>query len=78
MASMLKKTQVELELLADINMLLMVEEGIRGRICQAIYRYAKANKYVNNYDKRKITSHVFRCKQLVWMSSVPKTSYKWF
>ena len=33
-------------------MLLMVEEGIRGGICQAIYRYATPNnKYMNNYDK---------------------------
>ena len=39
----LKKTGVNLELLTDIDMLLMVEERIRGGICQAIYRYAKAN-----------------------------------
>ena len=33
-------------------MLLMVEEGIRGGICQAIFRYEKANsKYMKNYDK---------------------------
>ena len=30
MANLFKKTDVELELLADIDMLLMVEKGIRG------------------------------------------------
>ena len=30
----------------------MVEEGIRGGICHAIHRYAKANnEYMKNYDK---------------------------
>ena len=55
----LKKTGVKLELLTDIDLLLMVEKGIRGEICQAIYRYAKPNnKYMNNYDKRKIISYI--------------------
>ena len=39
----LKKTKVELDILTDIDMLLMVEKGTRGRICQAIHRHAKAN-----------------------------------
>ena len=37
----LRKTGVELGLLTDIDMLLMVEEGIRGGICNAIHTYAK-------------------------------------
>ena len=48
----LKETGINLELLTYINMLLMVENGIRGGICQATHSYAKGNnKYVNNYDK---------------------------
>ena len=54
----LKKTNVELELLTDYDMLLMVEEGIRGGICHAIQRYAKANnKYMKDYDKKKKSSY---------------------
>ena len=40
-------------------MLLMVEKGIRGGICQSIYRYAKANnKYIKGYDKNKGSSYL--------------------
>ena len=54
----LKKTNVKLELLTDYDMLLMVEEGIRGGICHAIHRHAKANnKYMKNYDKNKESSY---------------------
>ena len=52
MVSMFKKTEVKLELLKDIHMLLMTEEEIRREMCQSTHRYAKANnKYMKNYDK---------------------------
>ena len=48
----LKKACVKLELITDVDMLLMIEKGIRGGICHSIYRYAKANnKYTKIYDK---------------------------
>ena len=47
-----KKTEVKLESLTDIYMVLMVEKDIRGGICHAIYWYPKANnKFLKDYDK---------------------------
>ena len=55
----LKNTGVKLELLKDNDMLVMVEKGIRGGICHAIYRYTKANnKYIKKYDKNIESSYI--------------------
>ena len=51
--------ELNLELLTDHNMLLMVEERIRGGMCQAIHSYAKANiKYMKNKDKNIKSSYL--------------------
>ena len=55
----LKKTKVKLNHLSDIDMLLMVEKGIRGGICQSVYRYAKTDsKYMKDYVKNKESSYI--------------------
>ena len=57
--SCLKKTGVELELLNDNDRLMMYENGIRGGMCDAAYRCAKANnKYVKNFDKNVPSSYL--------------------
>ena len=55
----LKKTKIRLELLTYIDMLLMVEKGIRGGMCHAVHRYAKAsNKYMKSYGKNNESLHI--------------------
>ena len=55
----LKKTELKVDLLTNIDMLLMVGKGIRGGICHSIYQYAKANnKYMKDYDKNKESSYI--------------------
>ena len=55
----LKKTEVKLNLSTDIDMLLMVEKGIRGGICHSICGYAKANKEcMKDHEKNKESSYI--------------------
>ena len=55
----LKKTGVKLELITDYDMLLMIEIGIRGGICQETHRNAKANnKYMKIYDNNNELSYI--------------------
>ena len=54
----LKHSEVELELITDIDMYLMVEKGIRGGISMISRRYAKANdpRMGDEYDASKPTT----------------------
>ena len=50
-----KKTDVKLVLITDTEMLLIVQKGIRGGMCQSINRYVKASyNYMKDYDKKSI------------------------
>ena len=79
----LKKPDVKLELLTDVDMLLMVEKGIRGGICHAIHRYAKANnKSMKNYnnDKQESSLQYLDANNLYgWAMSqkLPVNGFKW-
>ena len=45
--------------MTDIDMLLMVEKGIRWGMCQSTHRYAEANsKYMKNHDKKIESSYL--------------------
>ena len=74
----LKKANVKLELITDYDMLLMIENGIRGGICNAIQRYAKANnKYMNDYNKNKESSYIqYLDANNLYGMAVRKIAYK--
>ena len=79
----LKKTNIELELLTDYDMLLMIEKGIRGGICHSIQRYAKGNnKYMKNYNNNDESSYI-QCLDAnnfydcAMSKKLPTNGFKW-
>ena len=64
-------------------MLLMIEKRIRGDICHAIHRHAKANnKYMKNYDKNKeslylIYLHASNLYGWAMSQKLPVIGFKW-
>ena len=52
-------TDINLELITDIDMYQMVETGLRGRVRNIANRYSKPNnKYLNDCDKNKDSSYL--------------------
>ena len=57
--AMLLYTNVELELITDVDMYLMVENGIRGGISMISQKFAKANNpYLEDHDPEQPNSYI--------------------
>lgn len=57
--AMLLKTGAKMDLISDIEIYQMLEQGIRGGLSQCSLRYAKANnKYLAEFDKNSPSSYI--------------------
>ena len=81
--AILKKAKVKIELLTDIDMVLMVENAIRGGLTQVVKKYGVANnKYLPDYDKtQKSTSLQYLDANNLYgyamIKKLPLNGFKW-
>jgi hypothetical protein len=81
--AMLRFTCVNIELITDVDMLMFVENGIRGGISQCTKRYAKANNtYMKDYDSSKQDKYLLYLDKnslYAWAmkNSLPLNGFEW-
>lgn len=81
--AMLKYTQVRIELITDVDMLLFVERGVRGGISQCSKRYAKANnKYMSEFEANETSNFLMYLDANnlyghAMMQYLPVDGYEW-
>ena len=81
--SMLKQTNCTLDLLTDPDMVLMIEDAVRGGLTQSVKRYVKSNnKYLQGYDSTKESiylTYVDANNLYGWAMSkpLPYGNFKW-
>ena len=81
--AMLKHTQIQLELIYDIDMYQMLEKGICGDIAFITHKHVKANNpYVPGYDASKLSNYqmYFDANNLYgWAmsQSLPECGFAW-
>ena len=80
----LKITKIKLELLSDVDMLLMIEKGIRGGVSMVSKRFAEANnKYMGvKFDREKISRFIQYLDAnnlygLAMLMKLPTHGFKW-
>ena len=81
--AMLKMTDIQLELMVDIDMFQFIEKGMRGGISYITNRYGKANnKYMREYNEKapsKYSMYLYTNNLYGWVMSqyLPTGSFKW-